>query len=126
MDDHHQETKDTESEFTGFTIEEMEKKFKALTDEIKNGGTTLGQLVTHSQDEDRPTTKIPYFRGYNPNVTDFLARASTLEECEEIIVYCLSRSEIDKDEAEQLRNRLGKGGPKAFGIRKVGYYDKKV
>ena len=50
--------------------------------------------------EEASKTSNRVFRGYNPNIFDFLARAKTVEECEEIIEFCLKQGEIDDEIAK--------------------------
>jgi hypothetical protein len=109
--------------FEGFSLSEIKKRFGALGAELEGGGRRLDQIMTDAQTKQEQETTTPFFRGYNPTIRDFLARANTEEECIEIIDYCLHKGDISKEEAENYRERLTKGGPRAFGTRKPGYYD---
>jgi hypothetical protein len=126
MDQNSQENENSvDPEFNGFTLEEIEKHFKSLASELKTGKTKVAELAN----EDEPSeevSKVPFFRGYQPKVLDFLARATTIEECQEIIDYCLSQCEITLEEAKELRTQLTKKDTKIFGSRKPGYYDAKL
>jgi hypothetical protein len=119
------EKKDHEHDesFDGFTIDDLDKKFQSLSKELQSGGVTLDKVMEVSEREENES---PHFRNYNPNVLDFLARANTFKECEEIIEYCLEQEEISENEAVELRQRLEKGGPNAFGKRKDGFYNPKL
>lgn len=111
-----------EHEFDGFTFEDIEKDFKFLADELTGKGV---QNEVEDEEEEDYHEPLPerVFSGYNPTVTDFLARATTEKECEEIIAYCLKTNDITTEQADQLRSRLKEGGPRAFGTRKPGYYE---
>ena len=109
--------------FVGFTLDELNTKFPTLIEELKGGGMSLDSVM---QVNEREGTQPPHFRDYSPSILDFLKRANTEEECEEVISYCLSQNEITEEEAEQLRIKLKKGGPKAFGTRESGYYNSKI
>lgn len=126
------------SGFDGFSMEEIEKHFSALAAELKGGGQSLNEVIEEAEisdnepigtvlekiDHSKSNAESRVFQGYDPSIKDFLARAETREQCEEVITYCLKQGDITEEEAEQLRYRLEKGGPRAFGTRKPGYYDR--
>jgi hypothetical protein len=104
---------DNENEsFDGFDIKRIKRDFKALA----------AELVTEDAITIK-TEKEPTFRNYSPTILDFLARAKTIEECNEIIDFCHSQNEITKEEAEKYRKVLESSGPDVFGDRKPGFYD---
>lgn len=115
-------------EFDGFTLDELKQNFGALAEELEHGGQPLGELIQEAEDKKEEVAELQQedrvFQGYDPSVKDFLARATTVEECEEIINYCLKQGDISEEEAEQLQDRLEKGGPRAFGTRRPGYYER--
>jgi hypothetical protein len=119
-DDPHRHANET---FEGFSLSEIKKRFGALGAELEGGGKRLDQLISQAEGGQEEENKTPFFRGYNPTIKDFLARAKTEEECVEIINYCLHKGDITEEEAKQYLERLEKGGPRAFGTRKPGYYD---
>ena len=110
-------------EFVGFELDELGKQFSTLTKELKTGGVNLDSVMEVNE---RATVEAPQFRDYIPTIMDYLKRANTVEECEEIISYCLNQKEISEDEAEELRTKLKRGGPKAFGTREPGFYNPEV
>jgi hypothetical protein len=64
-------------------------------------------------------------KGYVPGPRDYLARAKTVDEAEEVISYLEQVGEINSNEANALRNELKEKGLKAFGEkRELGYYYK--
>ncbi|MCY3411500.1 MAG: DUF2095 family protein [Candidatus Heimdallarchaeota archaeon] len=105
----------------GLTLEELESHFSSIANELKGGDISVENLL-----EKEKKKQPPFFRNYDPNVLDFLARANTHEECVEIIEYCLTKQEISKEEAENLMEKLNTHGPDFFGTRKPGYYDSKL
>lgn len=109
--------------FVGFELDELDKQFSTLTKELKTGGVSLDSVVEVNE---RTTVEPPHFRDYTPTIMDFLERANTEEECEEVIAYSLKQQEITEEEAEQLRLKLMKGGPRAFGTRKPGFYNSQI
>ena len=110
-------------QFEGFTVEEIKKNFKALGAELEE---PVAATIETAAIEPEDIQEQPFFRGYIPTIKDYLARASTVEECEEIIAYCLDQGEINQEEATEFNRRLKLGGPRAFGTRKPGYYDQKL
>lgn len=114
----------------GMSVEELEKNFKALASEILSGEVTVDYLMKAEEksatedgkDEIKP--KQSQFKNYMPGIMDFLARAKTHNECEEIIEYCLRQHEISEEQATKLLNTLKQKGPDAFGVRAPGHYDK--
>jgi len=66
------------------------------------------------------------FRGYNPDVIDFLRRCDNERQAVEIIDYLEKRGEISKEYASQLRRQLNEKGVRSFGSKKEdGYYLKR-
>lgn len=62
-------------------------------------------------------------RGFTPGPVDFIRRARSAREAEEVIDYLERVGEIGRDEAESLRRKLREGGLESFGSRKgPGYY----
>ena len=102
----------------GLTQDQLESHFTTLAEEVFGGDITVDSLMKKEKKKEPPV-----YRGYNPNILDFLARAKTVEECEEIITYCLSQNDIDKKKADELRDTLKTQGPEAFGFREPGHYD---
>lgn len=67
------------------------------------------------------------WRGYEPNVIDFIRRANTVEEAMEVIEFLEKRGEISKEYAEKLRKQLREKGLSSFGPHKEpGYYLRKA
>jgi len=67
------------------------------------------------------------FRGYNPDVIDFLRRCDNEKQAYEIIDYLEKRKEISAEYASQLRKQLRERGVRSFGSKKEdGYYLKQA
>ena len=115
----HEHSKD----FDGFTMDELDKEFSSLAEELKNRGLTLNSVIEVTQRFEEP---IPHFRNYDPTILDFLERANSEEQCKEIIAFCLTKGEINQEEADKLYERLSKEGPSSFGTRDLGHYDSKL
>ena len=112
---------DTDSDkFDGFDINEIKDNYKALADEMMDGGQSATDLVSQ---QEKP---IRNFRNYNPSILDFLARANTEDECKEIIDYMLSQGEIKEEEANHYMVILEKEGSSAFGTRLPGHYEREI
>lgn len=110
-------------DFDGFTLEELDKQFSTLAKEVRRKGVPLESVLEVNQRMDEPS---PHFRDYNPTILDFLERATTEKECKEVIAFCLKKKELTQEEAENLLDRLKKGGPSVFGTRESGFYDSKL
>ncbi len=67
------------------------------------------------------------FRGYAPNVIDYLRRCDRSEQAEKTISYLVEHNEITADYAEGLRKQLRERGLRSFGPRKrEGFYLKEA
>ncbi|MFX1336794.1 MAG: DUF2095 family protein [Promethearchaeota archaeon] len=108
------------------TVDEIREKFPALykelidkkmnirIDEVKDDSTT-----SSFQDGDP-------FSNYEPNIYDFLARARTEKEGQEIIDFLAKEGQISPETAKDLTDKLEKVGIRSFGpIRTSNYYYRK-
>jgi len=96
-------------------IEEFKKKFPNLAKEIlENKGSVHVKISLRNNDP---------WRGYEPNVYDFIRRANTVEQALEVIDFLVKRGELSKEEAEKIRRKLLEKGLHAFGPKKdFGWY----
>ena len=62
------------------------------------------------------------FKGYTPDIIDFIRRCDREEQAEEIINYLEKRGEISYKYAEKLRRQLEEKGVRSFGSKKEHYY----
>ncbi len=90
-------------------------------------------LYREIYERDTTTTNTNYrrgedpWRGYEPSPEDFIARANTPEEAEEVIEYLERTSRISREKAEELRSKLRQKGLEGFGERRTpGYYFRKI
>lgn len=121
----HEHDHQLDQDFDGLSLDALEENFQSLASELKEAKDhNIANLLNTKNDEEAERT--PYFRNYNPSIIDYLERATTELECKEIIEYCLQKSEITQQEADVFFDRLRRGGSRAFGSRKAGYYNKKL
>jgi len=100
--------------------ETFKKLFPHLAKELEEGNGTYRFEVERVKSRD-------LWRGYEPNVIDFIRRANTVEEAMEVIDFLEKRGEISKEYAEKLRKQLLEKGLASFGPHKEpGYYLKKA
>lgn len=99
----------------GISLENLKANYPQLFDDLMQKKTSVDEIQKSTNDDD-------LFQNYNPSYKDFLARATTEEECLDIIEYLESQNEIDGELAKQLRDQLEKDGPESFGTRKGSYY----
>lgn len=95
------------------TLNELKKIFPHLAQELKGSDQSMpisGVRSDPSLTED--------WRGYNPDVIDFLRRCTTITEGLEIVNYLESQQEITPDYAKKLRKQLQNQGIRSFGSKK--------
>ncbi len=91
-----------------YDVEKFKKLFPNLAKELLEGTSRPGRDP---------------LRGFMPGPVDFIRRARTVEEAEEVINYLEWKGEINRKEAEALRKQLHEKGLESFGRRKTpGYY----
>lgn len=88
--------------------DEFKKKFPNLAREFEEGEYYVLR-IERSRDP---------WRGYEPNVVDFIRRADSVEEAIEIIDYLLKKGELGDEEAEKLKKQLKDKGLRSFGPKK--------
>jgi hypothetical protein len=97
----------------GLTLDELKKIFPHLAQELKGSDQSMpisGVRSDPSQTEN--------WRGYSPDIIDFLRRCTTITEGLEIIAFLESQQEITPDYAKQLRKQLHNQGLRSFGSKK--------
>lgn len=92
-----------------FDTEDFKKRYPHLAEEVlKDKGIKV---------------KFDLFRGYQPNVIDFIRRCDTEEEAIEIVDYLERRGELTPEKAEEIRKKIRREGVRSFGPKKEdGYY----
>ena len=99
------------------------KMFPNLTKELENGDAKI--KIDSVQTETDSAERMPpdKFCNYTPTVIDFMRRCDTETQAESIIAFMEAQGDLDKEQAEQLRLQLRKGGVRSFGSKKEdGYY----
>jgi hypothetical protein len=81
------------------------------------------------EDSEKPKFEKDYLQGFNPQAIDFLRRATSLNEANEVITYLEKRGELTKEEAELIQIELENKGLDAFiekagGFKDHGFYFK--
>ncbi|HDJ95052.1 MAG TPA: DUF2095 domain-containing protein [Acidilobales archaeon] len=96
-------------------IEEFKKKYPHLAKEILGSrGSVHFRIGVRVKDP---------WRGYDPNVYDFIRRADTVEQALEVVDFLEKRGELSHEEAEKIRKQLREKGLQSFGPKKeFGYY----
>jgi len=108
--------------------EQFKKMFPNLAREISgdDNRVTITSVRSDTEYGERITVSKK-FRGYTPDVIDFLRRCDNDEQAEEIIDYLEQRKELNKKYASQLRKQLKERGVRSFGSKKEdGYYLKQA
>ncbi len=79
----------------------------------------MGVECECDEEELVPCTETPdKLRHFNPSTVDFIRRCDTEAQAEEIISYLQKKSEITKENAEQMRCQLKQKGVRSFGPKK--------
>jgi len=107
--------------------EKFKRMFPNLAKEMINDDNRIVITAVRSDVESGEKAVSESFRGYNPDVIDFLRRCDSEEQANEIIDYLEQRKEISEKYAAQLRKQLKEKGVRSFGSKKEdGYYLKKA
>jgi len=107
--------------------ERFKKMFPHLAEEMIKSDNRISIKSVRSDIESGEKTVSESFRGYNPDVIDFLRRCDSEEQANEIIDYLERRKEISGKYAAQLRSQLKEKGVRSFGSKKEdGYYLKQA
>ena len=106
--------------------DEFAQLFPALSRELKQPQTQVKINGIRSNPEKQSSGRQlsgKNWQGYDPDVIDFIRRATSQEEAIEVIDYMLHRGEISKPYAKRLVNQLREQGLESFGSKKKpGYY----
>ena len=106
---------------------DIEKKrflrmFPHLAKELETGdcGTKINSVRSDPTTGEKAVSKR--FKGYTPDVIDFLRRCDKEKQAEEIIRYLEKRGEISLEYARKLRKQLKEKGVRSFGSKKESDY----
>lgn len=96
----------------------LKKLFPNLAKELESSENKvpIGSVRTDLQTGEKAVSKR--YRGYQPDVIDFVRRCDTEEQAEEIIEYMERRGEIGKQYAKKLKKQLKRKGVRSFGSKK--------
>jgi len=107
--------------------EKFRRMFPHLAEEMASDDNRISITSVRSDIESGEKAASESFRGYNPDVIDFLRRCDSEKQANEIIDYLERRKEISRKYAAQLRKQLKEKGVRSFGSKKEdGYYLKKA
>jgi len=107
--------------------EQFKRMFPNLAREMNSEDNRISITSIRSDIESGEKIVSESFRGYNPDVIDFLRRCDDEEQAYEIIDYLERRKEISGKYASQLRKQLKEKGIRSFGSKKEdGYYLKQA
>jgi len=107
--------------------EQFKKMFPNLAKEMSSDDNRIAITSVRSDIESGEKAASKSFRGYNPDVIDFLRRCDNEKQANEIIDYLEQRKEISGKYASQLRKQLREKGIRSFGSKKEdGYYLKQA
>lgn len=112
--------------------DDIEEKFPHLHAEITGKVMNLDIDVIETEFEPSDESEehedlVDPFRDFIPSVSDYLCRARTKKEAEEIITFSLEQGHLSQTEATSLLDKLEKEGVRAFGpIRTEGHYFRKA
>jgi hypothetical protein len=106
--------------------------FREITDDdlVEKAQLRIDEVRVSSSEEETgkrasAERNVTPLSGYEPGIVDFIQRASTLAEAEEIIDFLEKRKEVLAESAEELRRRLHAEGLESFGPRrKPGHYER--
>jgi len=113
------------------TPDELKEKFPNLHAEMTDEKM---QIQIDNVEGDGPSVEIdsslesadPY-SNFEPSTMDFIHRAKTDKEAEEVISFSLKQENITAEEAEELLDQLSKKGVRSFGpIQTSGHYLRKA
>ena len=97
----------------GLTLDELKKIFPHLAKELNGDNRSISISGIRSD-----PSSMEDWRGYSPDVIDFLRRCTTLAEGLEIIDFLETQQEITPDYATRLRKQLKDRGIRSFGSKK--------
>ena len=97
----------------GLTLDELKKIFPHLAKELN--GEIQSMPISGVRSDPSSTEN---WRGYSPDVIDFLRRCTTLAEGLEIIDFLEVQQEISSEHATRLRKQLKDQGVRSFGSKK--------
>ncbi|MHA1541475.1 MAG: DUF2095 family protein [Candidatus Hodarchaeales archaeon] len=114
------------------TSDDLKEKFPKLHAEIASDGMKIKiddveESFSRSDETDETLESTDLFRNFEPSTIDFIRRAQSDKEAEEIIFFAQKQGNISPEEADKLLDQLGKEGVRSFGsIKTSGHYFRKA
>ena len=106
--------------FPNLHAEITENAMGVKIDDVEEGFPLSGDEKTSSESSD-------LFSNFEPSVLDYIRRAKTDSEAEEVIEFSLKQGHITPEEAKNLLDQLEEKGVRSFGpIRTTGHYFRKA
>lgn len=102
--------------------ESLKKLFPNLTRELEKGDAkiSIDSIQPDTDGVEEPATDK--FHNYNPTAVDFIRRCDTEAQAASIIDFMEERGELDKEQAQQMKNQLKQEGVRSFGPKKEDNY----
>lgn len=97
----------------------FKRKFPNLSRELESSDSKIPIEGVRQEIQEHKKAPPDRFRGYDPDVIDFLRRCDTEEEGHEIIDYLIKRGELEKGKASELKKQMEFSGIRCFGPKKV-------
>ena len=114
------------------TSDDLKEKFPNLHAEMTKDGVKIkiddvDDSFSRSEENDQTLDSTDLFRNFEPSTIDFIRRAQSNKEAEEIIRFSQKQGNISTEEADELLNQLSKEGVRSFGpIKTPGHYFRKA
>jgi len=114
------------------TSDDLKEKFPNLhaemtKDNMKIKIDDVEESFSSSDEANQTLDSTDPYRNYEPSTIDFIRRAQTDKEAEEIIRFAQEQGNISPEEADKLLDQLNKEGVRSFGpIKTSGHYFRKA
>jgi hypothetical protein len=115
------------------TSDDLKKKFPNIHAEMTQDNMKIkiddvrGDFSSSSDEADQISDSADPYRNYEPSTIDFIRRAQTDKEAEEIILFAQKQGNISSEESGKLLDQLNKEGVRSFGpIKTPGHYFRKA
>lgn len=114
------------------TSDDLKEKFpnlhsEMITNNMKIKIDDVEESFSRSDETDQTLDSTDLFRNFEPSTIDFIRRAQSNKEAEEIILFAQKQGNISPEEADELLEQLSKEGVRSFGpIKTSGHYFRKA
>jgi hypothetical protein len=114
------------------TSDDLKEKFPNLhaemtKDNMKVKIDNVEESFSRSDDTDQTLDSTDMLRNFEPSTIDFIRRAQSDKEAEDIIRFAQKQGNISPEEADELLDQLSKKGVRSFGPIKIpGHYFRKA